>query len=190
MSRPPGEPIGTAYASPKPATHLQQDDQHILVAETSIFETDDHRQMALDQVNCPEMAAHKEGKHVKGLILQQIEFSPNIHLLCDISTKKARPIVPVAHRTHIMAMFHQLVHPGVQETVRRISHRYFWPKMKQDITQFVSTCHVCQSVKSKKTITPELSPKPVILPKMHNIQLDVVGPLTPSKNTEQLTLIS
>ena len=38
-------------------------------------------------------------------------------------------------------------HPGYQKTVTTIKKEYFWPRMKKDVTSYISRCMKCQKVK-------------------------------------------
>jgi len=38
-------------------------------------------------------------------------------------------------------------HPGYQKMVTTISHLYCWPRMKQDIIEYIAKCLECQQVK-------------------------------------------
>ena len=80
------------------------------------------------------MALHRNGQHAAELVLKDIEFTPGVFLLCDTATERPRPIVPRNHRVPIMSMLHGIDHPGVREMVKRVSDRYFWPKMRTEIT--------------------------------------------------------
>ena len=103
--------------------------------------------------------------------------------------KKIRPLVPEQHRRAIMGVFHQVQHPGVKESVRKIGERYYWPLMKQQITDYVHSCKGCLGAKAKKTITPEVKPMPVLMPRFHDIALDIVGPLPWSNGARYLLTI-
>ena len=106
----------------------------------------------------------------------------NIHgfdLYCE-TTHSPRPMVPVELREVIIQTFHALGHPNAKETTRRISEFYYWPKLKSNVEQFVSTCHPCQSVKPGK-IRPELGKFPLPDKRFANVHVDVVGPLPESR---------
>jgi len=48
-------------------------------------------------------------------------------------------------------------HLGIKKTMLKIKERFFWPKMTNDITQYVKTCMECQTKKA------ELLPKAGLL---------------------------
>jgi hypothetical protein len=50
-------------------------------------------------------------------------------------------------------------HPGISNTTWAIACDYWWPNMKQIITEYVKGCHLCQSQKNNPT-----KPKPPLFP--------------------------
>ena len=38
---------------------------------------------------------------------------------------------------------------GVDKTLPVAQRYYYWPKMEQDVRQYVETCHLCQEYKSQ-----------------------------------------
>jgi len=55
----------------------------------------------------------------------------------------------------VMSEVHNILnesaHGGHAKTYNRITSTYYWPKMSQDIKQYVSTCDICQKVKPDTT---------------------------------------
>ena len=41
------------------------------------------------------------------------------------------------------------MHPGTTKMYRTLRQHYWWPKMKTDVADFVSTCLTCQQVKAE-----------------------------------------
>ena len=117
--------------------------------------------------------------------------SPGVVLYCDLSDgKKARPLVPKPWRQLIIRMMHSLSHPGQKETLRRVAARYYWPKIKEDVSEFVKTCS-CQAVKvHKHTHIPPVH-RPIPGKRFTQLMIDIVGPLprTPTGMTHMLTVI-
>ena len=50
-------------------------------------------------------------------------------------------------------------HPGISNTTWTIARDYWWPNMKQTVTEYVKGCHLCQSRKNNPT-----KPKPPLFP--------------------------
>ena len=44
-------------------------------------------------------------------------------------------------------------HPGISNTTWAIAHNYWWPNMKQTITDYIKGCTLCQSRKNHPTKT-------------------------------------
>ena len=38
-------------------------------------------------------------------------------------------------------------HPGYQKTIVTARKQYFWPRMKKDMAEYISSCMKCQQVK-------------------------------------------
>lgn len=80
---------------------------------------------------------------------------------------KGRLIVPDLQelRTRLIAEAHSTLltaHPGRAKTFALLRHRYFWPRMLQDITTFVGNCHKCSRANHRQDKTPGfLHPLPV-----------------------------
>lgn len=82
-------------------------------------------------------------------------------------------------------------HKGVTKTYARIRERYFWPRMKIHIQQFIQKCSSCQLNKLTRLKTKQ----PLVLTdtpgeSFDKIAMDVVGPLpsSPSGNVYILTI--
>ena len=73
-------------------------------------------------------------------------------------------IIPLSLRWDILYYSHSTKvagHFGAARTVLRIASRYYWPGMNRDIRSWVSTCEMCQRVKTgvglaKLPLTKEL----------------------------------
>lgn len=62
--------------------------------------------------------------------------------------------VPKPLCTEILTEIHELLsyaaHGGFAKTYNRVASIYYWPRMSRDIKAFVSTCDVCQKMKSPR----------------------------------------
>jgi hypothetical protein len=52
-----------------------------------------------------------------------------------------------------------LCHPGIYRTEESISQHLFWPKMRDQITNYVQSCPTCQKNKRKVKRYGHLPPK-------------------------------
>ena len=65
------------------------------------------------------------------LVLDWVSLGdPKVKLLCDISQRKARPIIPDSWRRRILDLLHGLSHPSVRNTKKIISAKFVWPHIK------------------------------------------------------------
>ncbi|UYV72370.1 hypothetical protein LAZ67_9002826 [Cordylochernes scorpioides] len=64
-------------------------------------------------------------------------------------------VVPEKKKREIMKEYHNHMsngHLGVARTMYRIKSKYFWPSMLKDVSEFVKTCHLCQSRKGSNQL--------------------------------------
>ena len=71
-------------------------------------------------------------------------------------------------------------HFGIEGTTQKIAELYFWPKMQQDIRDYVKACDACQRRGGKRPTEP-LHPLKVGQP-FDRVGIDLVGPLPITKN--------
>src|SRR3954470_7647964 len=67
-------------------------------------------------------------------------------------------------------------HLGQENTYSRLSKSYYWPRMQQDIIDYVRTCKICQKRQRRRGETPLQPIKKGTLP-FHQVGIDVMGPL-------------
>lgn len=90
-------------------------------------------------------------------------------------------VIPREKRRDILLECHDEIlggHGGVRSTYDRITKQYFWPKMRQDIANYVKSCHICQTTK------PQLQKKAGLMVSRTNVKspwellsTDLIGPL-------------
>ena len=136
LSRPQGTPLGESYCLPK--------EEEIATLDVAL-ELVNHKALAADQQQCPEVRAHKAGNKPRSVKMEEVEFSPGVTLYCEVANrKKARPLVPAQWQDLVVRMFQQLHHPGQRATVRKVEDRYYWPDLRKDVARFVRTCTLGQ----------------------------------------------
>jgi hypothetical protein len=65
-------------------------------------------------------------------------------------------------RRGVISLYHDSPtagHPGISNTVWAIANDYWWPNLKQTVTEYIKGCHLCQSRKNNPT-----KPKPPLFP--------------------------
>ena len=104
--------------------------------------------------------------------------------ICKISgeggKEVTRPLAPRSLRVFIMRNYHSPIwacHRGQHATNDEIAKRFFWPKMKEDINNFVSTCKVCQMAKALKPSNVGWLRGRRHSQAMNELCIDLIGPI-------------
>ncbi|UYV76233.1 hypothetical protein LAZ67_13003122 [Cordylochernes scorpioides] len=102
-------------------------------------------------------------------------------------------VVPENKKREIMKEYHNHMsngHLGVARTMYRIKSKYFWPSMLKDVSEFVKTCHLCQSRKGSNQLPSGLlQPIPPANFPFERIGIDFVGPLPSTKNWKKWIIV-
>ncbi|UYV70240.1 hypothetical protein LAZ67_7002261 [Cordylochernes scorpioides] len=102
-------------------------------------------------------------------------------------------VVPEKKKREIMKEYHNHMsngHLGVARTMYRIKSKYFWPSMLKDVSEFVKTCHLCQSRKGSNQLPSGLlEPIPPANFPFERIGIDFVGPLPSTKNRKKWIIV-
>merc|ERR1712015_140512 len=145
--------------------------------------------LAKAQEACPMVTAHLKGLMPRSVKVAKVPIN-GIDIVCEVSDPaKPRPLIPERQRSAIVQLAHHLDHPGVKETTKRVACDYYWPAMRDEITQFVRSCHPCQMAKQSPTINPGVGTMEVTDERFTFIHLDVVGPLPESQGMKYLLSI-
>lgn len=67
--------------------------------------------------------------------------------------KGERLVIPAALRTTMINKLHSS-HLGIQGSLRRAREAFYWPKMNEQITDFISKCNVCNTYKTNQMKEP------------------------------------
>lgn len=103
----------------------------------------------------------------------------DVALLCETETGTPRPYLPEKFRMPFFLKIHNLSHPGVRATRQLLIKRFFWPRMKSDIAEWVRSCIPCQQAKvHRNTVTPHGSFPPA--KRLEHVHMDIIGPLPQS----------
>ena len=92
-----------------------------------------------------------------------------------------RPVAPANLRRFIMHNHHAsvyAVHHGNKTTLAWITARFWWPKMREQISQYVSRCKVCQMAKALKPANQGLLRGRRHSMAMNELCMDLVGPIS------------
>ena len=110
----------------------------------------------------------------------------------DTWSEKRQIVLPFSVRNSVMEIAHDAYggHLGVYKTYSKILNCFFWPNMKEDVAEFVRTCHVCQISGKPNQVIPKAPLQPILVPDepFSKIIIDNVGPLPKTKKGNQYLL--
>lgn len=110
----------------------------------------------------------------------------------DADTEEAQLVVPECARQKILEEYHDSPtsgHYSYERTLNKISQRYFWPRMRQQIKDYVRNCTECQKYKPTNSKPAKLLKTPVAQQRFEVVAIDLFGPLPVSKEGYQWIFI-
>ena len=95
-------------------------------------------------------------------------------------------VVPKMLQEHVIDWYHiTLCHPGINRTEETIAQHLFWPKMRDQITNYVQSCPTCQRNKRKVKKYGWLPPKEAEATPWDKMCIDLIGPYTIRRKGKQ-----
>ena len=158
--------------------HIAGDNNVVADALSRICEINDcnkidYVKLAESQENDEEIQQYLEED--SSLLLRRLTIpETNVQIYCDVNSVQARPYVTKAFRRAAFNVIHNLSHPGANTTIKLITQRFVWPKIKADCRQWTRECMACQRTKvSRHVITsPGVFTPPTS--RFDHIHLDIV----------------
>ena len=147
----------------------------------------DLRELAREQEKSPEVASYI-GNPSSGLRVEKVKVGP-VELVCDVSTGRDRPIVPLALRRTVFQVYHELGHPGPRPTQKAILRKFVWKNLKRDVIDWCKTCDACQTSKVAKHVHSPLVKRDPPDRRFGSLHVDLVGPLPESEGHRYLFTI-
>lgn len=149
----------------------------------------DFSEMAADQSKDPDI----RNLRAAGTALKLEEVIMRVGgpaLLCDVSTGRTRPVVPLDWRRRIFDSIHSLSHPGVRASVKLVGAKFVWPGLRKDVRRWAAACVACQRAKVHPHTRANLEPFPIPARRFDHVHVDLVGPLPPSQGfTHLITMV-
>jgi hypothetical protein len=108
------------------------------------------------------------------------ESAKGIDLSRKLITHKGKIVVPATLTNRVIERFHDHIlggHLGITKTTKRISQKYFWPRMILDITNYINSCLICARRKAYGKKTAPLQPLEPSTFFWQRVAMDIVGPL-------------
>lgn len=102
-------------------------------------------------------------------------------------------VLPKEHRLEILKNAHGLPlsgHPGIFKTFGKVYERFYWPKMKSDITKYINSCRVCAACKfDQKKPAGLMGSRPNVTRPFQLLSLDLIGALSISSKGYRYILV-
>ena len=98
----------------------------------------------------------------------------------DPTTSTWRIFLPQDLRLYAMQELHDSPlhgHMGIDKSIDNISSRFWWPTLREDVTQYVRSCLTCQRNKTPRRLPPGNIHHRRIHLVWHTLHLDLIGPL-------------
>jgi putative transposase len=122
------------------------------------------------------------------------KFKIHNRLLCyqPKGAKTKRYVVPELLRSMLMMYFHDSplsVHLGAFQTWNKVRCQFYWPKLKDDVFQYVRQCDLCQRAKPAQDMKVGLHTAAPASYNLERIFIDFMGPLVRTKKGNQAILV-
>lgn len=92
--------------------------------------------------------------------------------------------IPRCLREDVLRSYHDSIaggaHLGIDRTYRAIQLKYFWPKMYQNVADYVRSCDACQRAKKNTNLPKAPLVNMPVEDTFMRLHMDILGPLTPS----------
>ena len=122
--------------------------------------------------------------------LKDVSFANGLFtVLCDVSTDKARPIVPEAWREAVFHTVHCLSHPGIEGTKKLVSTKFVWHGLKKYVGQRARQCLECQRSKVQRHTKAPIQKLPMPKSRFGHVHINLVGPLPECQGFEYLMTV-
>ena len=100
--------------------------------------------------------------------------------------------LPQQFRHKVMELGHSIPwagHMAFEKTLNRIGSRFVWPGMYSQVSQFCSSCEICQLTSARGVARAQLQSLPIIDTPFERIGMDIVGPLERSSSGHRYILV-
>ena len=150
--------------------------------------------------------SYKKDKDFAPLITRTIEepqdarkhrayrMSDNGLLYFEDADHNIRLCVPALERTNIIKEVHdgahETAHAGWERTLATLRDRFYWPRMRADVTDYVRTCDPCQKIKHDRGAgTGYLQPLDIPINPFDHISLDFITGLPTSQDKDTILVV-
>ena len=101
-------------------------------------------------------------------------------------------VLPKECRQKALELAHSIPlagHLGRKKTYARLTQRFYWPSMLQDVAEFCQSCEACQKFCQRKPARVPMVPLTVVDEPFSRVAMDLVGPLPRSCSGNHYVLV-
>ena len=112
------------------------------------------------------------------------------NILYHQNNKKLQRVIKLFQKPTILYSLHdkQEVYLGIESTYNKIKKKFYWPRMYEDIKNYIQTCDICQR-RGHEVKCQTLWPLEVKY-LFHRIRIDIKGPLPITKHGNRYIIIA
>lgn len=156
------------------------------IQEITCTSTLDYHKLADEQTTDEELVQLRQKPNLKFARISLPGVASTI--TCEMSTANPRPYLPLSFRKAAYKALHELSHPGIRNTRKQLTERYFWPGMNSDVTAWTRACLGCQRSKiHRHTVSPLGTFEAA--ERFDHLHIDLVGPFCPSEGNQYIVTI-
>jgi hypothetical protein len=131
----------------------------------SLYEADDDFWEIIDKLKEPTTGL---SDHMRGEYFLQDGYLFRGKQLCIPSGSMRENIIRELHSGGLAGHF------GKDKTIVLVEDKYYWPKLKRDVTKYVARCRICQVAKGHSQNTGLYTPLPVPIEPWIDVSMDFV----------------
>lgn len=110
-----------------------------------------------------------------------------------LAKKDGRVVVPLSKRKTVLSLNHDhklAGHLGISKTLAKIKGQYTWPQLANDVMAHIRNCIICAKRKTRGLTKAPLQSLPVYEVIWETMAMDIVGPLTETREGYKYILVA
>ena len=127
-------------------------------------------------------------EHARSL-KKNVQYTAPENMAFFEENKVRRVILPKPLRLSAYNAAHNRLHLGIEKSIEAIARTFWWPKLREDVTHWVSHCPTCQQTKVPRHNRPSIGFFPNDTQRFQFLHLDLLGPLESSVHYKYVLLI-
>ena len=175
--------------------YTEVDEEPVINPETFNLETDcvntnevNHKSLNRNAIAAFQSLEPDLIEHARSLE-KNLQFTTPENMAFIEENKIRRVILPEPLRLPAYNAAHNRLHLGIEKSIEAIARTFWWPKLREDVTHWVSHCPTCQQTKVPRHNRPNIGFFPNNTQRFQFLHLDLLGPLESSVHYKYVLLI-